>query len=117
VRGPLDFYSPPNSYVRLPGVTVGSLSASLFLNNVLVPWPLLDGSSVPDSALSAGSVLFNEIQGAPGFYSVRFFPDRTGYWRVVVSHPACGEQALDYDVTPAGSFSPAQGGVTATFSK
>jgi len=119
VRDQLDFYSPPNSTVRVPGVMVGTLDVKIFLNGSILPWTAVDGTSIPDSALSAGTILFNEILGAPGFYSSRFFPDRVGYWRLVVYQSSSGnEQIRDYDIVPAGTFSPSsQGGVTASFTK
>ena len=119
VRDQLDFYSPPGSFIRVAGVSVNALTSKAFLNGSVLPWPLVDGAGLPDSSLSAGSVYFNEVPGAPGYYAVRIFPDRVGYWRIVVYHSASmSEQIREYDVIPAGALSPVQqGGLTATFSK
>jgi hypothetical protein len=74
------------------------------VNNQILSWPLLDGTAVADSSISAGNVYFNEIIGAPGFYSLRFFPDRVGYWRISVVASSF-ESLLEFDVNPASAQS------------
>lgn len=115
VRDQIDLYLPPGSVNRAQGYSVSGLSLALFFNNALVAWPLVDGSLVPDSSVSAGTVYFNEIQGSPGFYAVRFFPDSVGFWRVVLTAANIQtERILEYDIAPAGSKS-GQGGLIASF--
>ena len=75
-RDQVDFYQ---SGSRILGVDISSLTMSAFVDNVAIPWPIIDGSLVSDASVVAGSVYFHEIPGAPGFYSIRFFPDRTGF--------------------------------------
>jgi hypothetical protein len=116
VRDQIDLYLPSGSINRIQGYALSGLSLALFFNNSPVAWPLADGTLVPDSSVSAGTVYFNEIQGSPGFYSVRFFPDAVGFWRIVLTAaPLQTERVLSYDVAPAGSFKSGQGGLIASF--
>ena len=84
VHAQADFFQPKGSINRPAGIVAASLSMSAFASSSVLSWPLADGASVPDSGISAGTVYFNEVSGAPGFYSVRFFTDRVGFWRVVL---------------------------------
>lgn len=114
IRDQIDLYS--SGATRATGVTVSDLALALFFNNAQVPWPLVAGSAVMDASISSGSVYFEEIQGSPGYYSVRFFPDRVGYWRLVLRHPVLNVEAVrDFDVAP--SAAPAPSGLNASFSK
>lgn len=114
----LDFFLPAGSVNRVQGVPVANLSLAVFVNNALVLWPLADGTSVADSSISAGTVYYSQISGSPGFYSVRFFPDRVGWWRLVFSNPSLGvEEVRDYDALPPGVLRPSSGGLNASFSK
>ncbi len=82
------------------------------MNNSVLFWPLVDGSSVPDSSVVAGNVYFNEIASCPGFYSVRFFPDRVGFFRFVFLHSGYSiEVEKDFDVLPPGVLRPSSGGL------
>ena len=93
---------PAGSINRVVGESYTSLALSIFSNNVALPWPLADGTLVADSSISAGTVYFNQITGSPGYYSVRFFPDRVGFWRLILREATLGEQViLSYDVTHA----------------
>lgn len=99
----------------MSGIGISQLSLAVFVDNGLLAWPLVDGSLVPDSSVSAGTVYFNEISGSPGFYSVRFFPDRTGYWRIVIGNAALGAEVVkEFDVVPANPIGPPNG-LNATF--
>lgn len=112
-RAQADFFQISGQ--RVVGVVWSTLAAHVFVNNAALPWPVADGSSVQDTSISAGKVLFNEIAGSPGFYSVRFFPDRVGYWRIVLrSDSLNAEVVLEFDV--AAPVPPA-GGLNATFVK
>jgi len=111
VRDQIDLYNPPGSVTRATGVPSSMVSVAVFVNNVPLAWTLQDGTTTADAAISAGTVFFNEISGSPGYYSVRFFPDRVGYWRLVFFDAALTEEVIkEYDVVPAGAFSPGGGG-------
>lgn len=117
VSDQLDFYATPGGIVRVTGIVPASLSLKVFANNVLLAWTLEDGTLVPDSSVVAGKVYFNEIGSSPGFYSVRTFFDRTGFWRLVFTNPGLGVEIVkEYDVLPADSFRPSTG-LNASFIK
>ncbi len=96
----IDIYQSTTSIVRATGVDVSFFTKStFFVDNMSVSWPVIDGSNVPDSSISAGSVYFNEISTNPGFYSIRLYPDRVGFWRLVFSLPTFGqEKIISFDV-------------------
>ncbi len=115
VRSQADLFFPAGSTNRVDGVDVSSLTLKVFANNAPLAWALVDGTSVQDSAISSGSVYFSEISGSPGYYSVRFFPDRVGFWRLVLRSASLGaEVALEFDVTTPV---PQAGGLNASFTK
>lgn len=112
-RAQADFFQISGQ--RVVGVVWSTLAAHVFVNNAALPWPAADGSAVQDSSISAGKVYFNEIAGSPGFYSVRFFPDRVGFWRIVLrSDSLNAEVVLEFDVAAPA---PPAGGLNATFVK
>ena len=114
VRDQIDIYIPAGSVNRKAGENFTQLVLVSFVDNNLIAWPLADGTNVPDSSISAGVVYFNQIAGAPGFYSIRFFPDRIGYWRLVFQEQALGEEViLSYDIIPPQGSAP--NGLNATF--
>lgn len=117
--GQVDIYLPGPGFNRAVGLDASSAVLKAFINNAQLTWTLLNGVSIPDSSITSGSIYFNEILGSPGFYSVRFFPDRTGYWRVLLrfqSIPA--EIPLEFQVAPAGLFEPqSKGSLTASTTK
>lgn len=107
---------PLNSQDRVLDVLVGDLSLNLFVNNVKYNWDILDGSSVLDSNISPGSIYFNEISGSPGFYSVRFYPDKTGYWYTSYVYSVNSlEIVRDYDLVPRNFFGSSSSGIVASF--
>jgi hypothetical protein len=113
----LDFFFPAGSVSRVAGIPVSGLQMQLFVNNQVLAWPLVDGTMVPDSGVSAGSVYFNEIPAAPGFYSIRFFPNRVGFFRLVFLNPSySAEVEKEYDVLPPGVLRPSAGGLIASTS-
>ena len=73
----------------------------VFVDGQVLSWSLVDGAFVADSGIGAGLVCFNEVAGAAGFYLVRFFPDRTGFWRIVLQHPDLGEVVCEFDSLPS----------------
>ncbi len=95
-RGQAEFFS---SGVRVQGSINSDLVLRVFHNNSLQTWNLADGSSVADSSISSGFVYFHQIPSANGFYSVRLFPDKIGYWRIHFFHnPSSSSYSLDFDV-------------------
>jgi hypothetical protein len=98
----IDFYIPAGSINRATGVIAASLSLNIFVDNCLLSWPLADGTNISNFQISAGTVYFNEIAGSSGYYSVRFFPDRIGFWRLIFQNATLSEEAIrSYDVIPA----------------
>ncbi len=107
VRDQIDIYIPAGSVNRRAGENFTQLVLVSFVDNNLIAWPLADGTNVPDSSISAGVVYFNQIPGAPGFYSIRFFPDRVGFWRLIFQEQALGEEViLSYDIVPPQGSTP-----------
>lgn len=102
VRDQADFFVVGSDSVRQPGLVAVNISASLFSNNVYQTWQFLDGAGIPDSSISSGAVYFNEIVGSPGFYSIRFFPNAMGFWKLSLTWSS-GNATLNkcYDVVPS----------------
>lgn len=100
-----DFYNP------VTGLGPSNVTLSVFFNNTLVTWPLVDGSSVIDSQVVAGSVFWNELSS--GAYGVRFYPNNLGHWRLVFKYAPSPSQviSLDYDVKDLPNF--VESGLTA----
>ena len=92
---------------RKSGVVWTDLHMTAFVDGTILSWGLVDGTYVADSGIGAGQVCFNEIVGIVGFYLVRFFPDRPGFWRIVLQHPMLGvEVVCEFDaVSPFPSAS------------
>lgn len=88
-----------DGYTRVFGLTPSDVVATLFHDNVLQPWTFVTGLGVTDAQVVSGKVYFHEIPGSPGYYSVRWRPLGTGYWRLLLDYGA-GMQivAQDYDV-------------------
>lgn len=109
-------YFPSNTFYRLSGAIPGNLDLRVFFNNNLLSWNLVDGVSVLDSSISPGSVYFNEIPSAAGYYSIRFFPDLVGYWSISLLHvPTYYENVLNFDVAPSNKYPAPNSGLTASF--
>lgn len=115
----VDVFLPGPGENRVTGLDTGAVTFSVFVNNVVLPWPLSEGAGVADISVSAGAVYFNEIAGSPGFYSSRFFPDRTGFWKLVYRFDSIGtEVSREIEVAPAGLFEPApKGALQASFTR
>ena len=102
IRDQIDLYIPAGSINRVFGESYASLQLCIFVDNGLLAWPVSDGTNIADCNISSGTVYFNQIAAAPGYYSIRFFPDRIGFWRLVFREPTYAqEMILSYDVTPA----------------
>jgi hypothetical protein len=95
-RGQSDFFS---SGSRISNISNTGISVKVFYNNILQSWGVQDGTSVNDQSISSGNVYFNQIPSAVGFYSVRLFPDRIGFWRIIITHTlSSSEYVLEFDV-------------------
>lgn len=110
-----DFFQP-DGFTRVTGLGVASVTHQLFYNNVLQPWPLLLGTGVTDALVKAGSVYWNEIQGLPGMYNVRFRPNAVGYWRLLITY-APGEQIMGQDYDVVAQVPVVESGLKASFVK
>jgi hypothetical protein len=97
-----DFFQP-DGFTRVTGLIPSQLTAQLFFQNVLQPWPLVPGFGVAEAQIALGKVYWLEVPGSPGIYNVRWRPNSIGYWRLIIAYPG-GTQimAQDYDVTVAG---------------
>ena len=101
VRDQIDIYNPVSSFIRQTGIVPATVASTLFVNNSLVAWPLIDGTNVSDSSVSAGNLYFNEIVGSPGFYNLRFFPDQIGFWRLIMRIVMTSSEVIrEYDIVP-----------------
>jgi hypothetical protein len=88
-----------DGYTRITGIVPSGLTCAVYYNNVPQSWPLVDGSFTTDVQIASGNVYWNEIGIATGFYSVRFFPNAIGFWRIVLRYGAGSlEVTRDYDV-------------------
>ena len=119
IHSQVDLYNPPGSITRQPGVQPIHVAMKAFVNGTELGWTLEDGSSVVDSSIAAGSVYFNEIAAEPGFYVVRFFADRVGFWRIVLTVSMVqSEPILEFDIIASGALKPGgSGGLNASFVK
>lgn len=87
---------------RKTGVVPTDLQMRAFVDGSVLSWGLTDGTFVSNSGVGAGSVFFNEVIGATGYYLVRFFPDRPGFWRFVLLHPVLGTEVIcEFDAVPS----------------
>lgn len=110
----LDFFSSPG--IRITGIPLVNLSLIVFADNAVLPWSLADGSAVADSSISAGTVYFNEISGTTGYYSVRWFPDRIRFWRLIFTNATLSTEIIkEYDALAPGVLRPPTGGLNASF--
>ncbi len=115
VRSQFDFYFPIGSFTRLTGLGFSDFQIKLFHNNSTLSWSLLNGSTVSDSSISSGSVFINEIAGSSGYYNVRFYPDKIGFWRLVLRNPANSIESIqEFNVVGANQSSQ---GLIANFNK
>lgn len=99
---------------RSTGVLIAGLQLTLQAGATTVSWPLVSGAGVVDVRVAAGKVYWTET--SPGFYSIRFFPNAVGLWRLILTYPA-HDQVLSYSYNvTAGNSSYIQGFKT-SFSK
>lgn len=89
-----------DEFNRVLGLAPGDFTLKVFWNNTLQPWPLVSGATVTDMQVTAGKVYINEIAGSPGFYSIRWYPNALGAWRLNFSYVTVPQVViLDFDVT------------------
>jgi hypothetical protein len=70
----------------------------MFVDETLVSWSLLSGVNIPNVRVTSGKVYWTEIH--PGYYTIRFFPNLLGLWRVILEIPSVHQTAsLTYEVT------------------
>ena len=100
---------------RSQGVPVASLNLKLFFNGSRIEWPLVSGTGVQDLQVTAGRVYWTEIES--GFYTLRFFPNVIGAWRVLLTYPVYDQAvSLSYDVARPTAV-PVSSGIRTSFLK
>ena len=110
-------YFEPDGYTRVVGLTIAAdLTHEFFFDNVLQPWPMIDGSAVADAAVRSGNIYFHEVPGSPGFYNVRFRPNALGYWRLLINY-AAGTQIMGQDYDVVAQVPQAETGLRASFTR
>lgn len=93
-------------FTRRTGLLPTDVTLTLFLNNAVVAWPLVDGSAVTDAQVVSGSVYWNELTN--GAYGIRFYPNSLGHWSLSISYSAAAPNqivSLDFDVSSPSSSS------------
>ena len=108
-----DFFGP-DGFTRAPGLTPSQLILEVYLDNELQSWPLVLGVGITESMVVSGHVYFDTLPGV--VYGIRWRPNATGYWRLILSYPV-GFQVLaqDYDVEPGTGAAPPGGGLKVSF--
>lgn len=82
---------------RAPGVQVEDLNLKLFFNGSRIEWPLVSGVNVQNLQVTSGRVYWSEIEA--GFYTLRFYPNVVGSWRVLLTYPEYDQAvSLAYEV-------------------
>lgn len=116
IRDQVDYYNPSGSTNRAIGITFSQITLQIFVDNSKLLWPIVDGTLIADSSISAGNVYLNEIPGSPGYYSIRFFPDKIGFWKLSILNTTLNQEITkEYDIVPAGTFGPTSSGLNASF--
>jgi hypothetical protein len=108
-----DFFQA-DGYTRVVSLTTSDITAIVFFNNTLLPWPVVDGSAVSDSQVKSGILYFNEILTAPGYFSVRYRPNSSGFWRIIINYVA-GQQILAQDFDVVAEVTAQGSGMTSSF--
>lgn len=84
---------------RAQDVPPSALALRVFKDGKQLDWPLISGVGVNDVQTVSGKVYWTEFSA--GFYSIRFFPNALGEWRILLTYPAFDQAvSLGYDVTP-----------------
>jgi hypothetical protein len=108
-----DFFGP-DGFTRALGLTPSQLVLEVYHDNDLQAWPLVSGAGITESMVASGHVYFDPLVGDG--YGIRWRPNATGYWRLILSYPA-GLQVLaqDYDVGSGTGVVPPGGGLKVSF--
>jgi hypothetical protein len=98
----------------LVGLIPSQLVLEIYHDNTVLPWSLLLGVGVLDTQITSGQVYFDTLP--TGSYGVRWRPNSTGYWRLMLSYSA-GYQILaqDYDVNSGTGVAAPGGGLKVSF--
>jgi|WetSurMetagenome_2_1015567.scaffolds.fasta_scaffold230182_2 hypothetical protein len=100
---------------RAQSVSIGDLNLKVFFKGSRIEWPLVSGTNVQDLQVTAGQVYWTEFES--GFYTLRFFPNVLGAWRILLTYPAYDQAvSLSYDVAQP-TFVPVSSGIRASFIK
>jgi len=110
----VDLYLPDNT-TRATGVVPANLQAKLHVGSIDTSWPLVSGVGVQDIQVSAGKVYWEEFEA--GYYSLRFFPNKVGTWRLLLTWTSQSKSfSFTYDAVAKPAF-PGALGLKATFVK
>jgi hypothetical protein len=105
----------PDGKTRAQGVAIGDLNLKLFFKGSRIEWPLVSGTNVQDLQVTAGQVYWTEFE--TGFYTLRFFPNVIGAWRVLLTYPVYDQAvSLSYDVVQPALI-PVSSGIHVSFIK
>lgn len=100
---------------RVTSAAFSGFTLKVFLNGAVQSWTIAAGAGVQNAQISAGTVYFQEISGAPGFYSVRMFLPAPGFWTFSLRYnPVVQESVLSYDARSSSSDC-GSSGITASF--
>lgn len=103
-----------NSGVRIDGISHFDFTLSTFCNNLPQSWVLSSGVGIPNGSISSGSVYFQEIDSNPGYYSLRVYLPKTGFWFFCLRHTSSGQEfVFSYDAGPGPDY--CQPGIVASF--
>ena len=103
-----------DTFGRISGLSASDFTVTVFRNNQDRGWAVLTGTNVPTSSVSSGTVYLNEIPTNPGFYSLRWYPDSLGYWRIVLRYDST-DYIKDYEVLPKPSTAASISGLVTSF--
>lgn len=103
-----------DGFTRVTGLIPSQLVLEVYHDNSVLPWPLLPGAGVVDAHIASGQVYLDVL--ATGSYGIRWRPNATGFWRLMLSYPA-GFQILaqDYDVNSGTGVAAPGGGLKVSF--
>lgn len=110
-----DFFGP-DGFLRQEGLTIADIALQVTLNNQVIGWPLVDGSTVPDGQVVSGKVYWSAIPNGP--YSVRWRPNTVGFWRLLLTYAAGYQivgQAFDVGGSSASTVPPHEDGMRTSF--